>query len=140
MILVNINESLHNWDGTERIEVGNHEAWNFKPIKGHYYGAFPEGGHTNLVRLGGGTKAVFVNDVTVVWVVKKKTVVGWYLNATVFATGQDPPPATGTGPPVWSGTVMYSKRRIGRSTLRRKVPASDGILAATLTPSKIGNL
>jgi hypothetical protein len=91
ILLVNINSSQNSWNGTDPIEDGNYEAWNFNPINGHYYGAFPKKGRVNIACLGGGTTDAFVNGITVVWVVKKKTVVGWYVNATVFATGQGPP-------------------------------------------------
>lgn len=108
IILVNINDSPNNWDGTDPIQEGNYEAWNFKRIEGQllgepqrppypwrYYGAIPAVGRVNLARLGGGKTDRSVNDITVVWVVNKKMVVGWYLNATVFAAGQGPGPPHG---------------------------------------------
>lgn len=65
-----------------------HEAWNFAPTRGRYYGYIPRSARINLKRLGASAKDVSLQGVTVVWVArnprdKKTKVIGWYRNATI---------------------------------------------------------
>lgn len=77
-----------------------HEIFNFRPFRNHYYGFVEPGGRIALERLGAGNLAEFLPGVTVVFVAPfhGKTpyvVVGWYRNATVYRSPQDPPTASG---------------------------------------------
>jgi hypothetical protein len=78
-----------------------HEAYNFEPVLNEYFGYVrPTGSGINLSKLGGSADDEQLDGVTVVWVATHPTeggtrVVGWYLNATVFAEYQAPPTKKG---------------------------------------------
>lgn len=77
-----------------------HEAFNFAPHRGRYFGFVQASGSgVNLGRLGAPAGANSLPGVTVVWVAKHPTeggtrVVGWYRNATAYAQYQDSPTNT----------------------------------------------
>lgn len=80
-----------------RAQGFGHEAFNFAPHSGRYFGFVQAtGSGVNLPRLGCKQNAASLDGVTVVWVATHPTeggtrVVGWYRNATVFSTYQDSP-------------------------------------------------
>lgn len=70
-----------------------HEAFNFKRAPdGRFYGDFHFRGHLNLSRIDNRATASKIHGITVLWVstpgVGGLRMVGWYRNATLFATTQ----------------------------------------------------
>lgn len=84
-----------------------HEAFNFAPIRREYFGYVQPPGPSsspyrriNLRRLGAATGTAFIDGVAVAWVATHPTdggtrIVGWYLNATVYAEFQSSVPVKG---------------------------------------------
>lgn len=79
-----------------------HEAFNFKPVRGEYFGyvqppgsGINQGRGINLARLGAAADDEQLDGVTVAWVATHPSeggtrVVGWFPDATVFAEFQAP--------------------------------------------------
>lgn len=67
-----------------------HEAWNFKPYRGHVYGYVPgRPSDFDLTKLGAAKSDESVSGVTVIFIAreprsKQTRIVGWYRNATVY--------------------------------------------------------
>jgi 5-methylcytosine-specific restriction protein A len=75
--------------GSYNKDAVGHEACNFTPCNGKYYGYVqPTGRQIAVERLGANKSSDHADGVTVVWTAGPDTggtaIVGWYTNATVF--------------------------------------------------------
>jgi len=73
-----------------------HEIFNFRSFRNHFYGFVEPGGRIAIERLGGDSQTESFPGVTVVFVApfhgeSPYVIVGWYKNATVYRSPQDPP-------------------------------------------------
>src|ERR1700757_4973671 len=77
-----------------------YEMFNFRSFRGQFYGFVEPGGHISLERLGAGRSAESIDGVLVVFVAPSfgtspYVIIGWYKNATVFRSIQEPPKGSG---------------------------------------------
>jgi hypothetical protein len=98
---------------TEKGKVHVHEAFNFLPTNGKYYGyAAVKNGHIDIRRLGADRDDTYIDNVLVVWTATRpgrgKVIVGWYKNARVLADAQWRP---------WNAAMRAFKERIGYSVV-----------------------
>lgn len=109
-----------------------HEIYNFLPVRGWCYGYVrttgrPQLGESiNLKKLSGDKnfKGDRLDDVLVVWVVRKRCIVGWYKNATVYAKER----VTPTGERKGYGYIIKAKKEdcVCLPELERTFPIKNG--------------
>jgi Protein NO VEIN, C-terminal len=82
------------------IEGYGYEIFNFRPFRKRFLGFVEPGGRIALERLGGDHLSEYLEGVTVVFVAPFQgegpyVIVGWYKNATVYRSPQEPPDGSG---------------------------------------------